>query len=133
MADVGRLRVDGARELRASLKRAGHDVQDLKDAHLEVAELVARVAKPLTPLGPEDGGHIRDDIRAAGTASAAIIRVGRARRPYAGPIHWGHKARGIDPQPWVYEAAKATSGRWTGLYTDAVQKIVDRVEGTTTP
>lgn len=131
--EAGRLRVDGARELRASLKRAGRDVQDLKDAHKKVADLVADRARPDAPVGPESGGHIKDTVRTSGTASAAIIRVGRARMPYAGPIHWGHKARGIAAQPWIYDAAKDTSDRWVDVYTDAVQTILDSVEGTTTP
>lgn len=130
---AGRLRVDGARRLRATLKAAGEDLQDLKDAHKAAADVVAAAARPRTPVGPPEGGHIRDTIRTSGTASAAIVRAGRARNPYAGPIHWGHRARGIAAQPWIYEAAKQTSDTWTDLYLEAVTTVVDRVEGTTTP
>lgn len=133
MTAAGRLRVDGARQLRATLKAAGQGVQDLKDAHKKVADIVADEARPNAPVGPPEGGHIRDTMRTAGTAAEAIVRVGKARQPYGGPIHWGHKSRGIEAQPWVYEAAKATSDRWFGLYADAVQDIVNTVEGTSTP
>lgn len=39
------LEVDGARNLRRTLKQAGVSVQDLKAAHAEVAALVAAAAK----------------------------------------------------------------------------------------
>ena len=133
MAAAGRLRVDGARELRAQLKAAGQDLQDLKDAHKKVADVVAKEAAPDAPVGPPEGGHLKDTMRTAGTQSAAIVRIGRARNPYAGPIHWGHRSRGITAQPWVYDAAKRTSDHWVGIYTDAVQDILNTVEGTPHP
>lgn len=130
----GRLRVDGARELRASLKEAGRGVQDLKDAHRKVADVVAQEARPYAPVGPPEGGHIKDTVRTSGTASAAIVRIGRARNPYGGPIHWGWRDHGIKPNPWVYDAAKRTAPEWFDIYATAVQKIIDEtVEGTPTP
>ena len=137
MAGVGRLRLDGARELRASLKRAERGVQDLKDANLEAAEVVAARARQTAPVGPAPV-HIKDTIRAAGTQSAAIVRVGRAKAPYGKPLHWGHKTAGLTPhkiaaQPWVYEAAKDTTSRWLPKYLQHLQTIVNSVEGTTTP
>lgn len=132
--DAGRLRVDGARELRASLKAAGRGVQDLKDAHKKVADVVAREAAPHAPVGPPEGGHIRDTVRTAGTQSAAIVRIGRARNPYGRPLHWGTPHRGIPAQPWVYDAAKRTSTEWFGIYADSIQHIIDTtVEGTPHP
>lgn len=129
---VARLRVDGAAKLRRTLKAAGRDLegQALKDAHKKAADLVAREARPDTPVGPDTGGHIKEDIRTSGTASAAIIRAGRARRPYAGPVHWGWRARGIKAQPWIYEAAQRTTVAWTGIYLTAVEEVLDTIEGT---
>lgn len=137
MPGPGRLRVDGARELRASLKAAGRGVQDLKDANREAAEVVAARARRTAPVGPAPL-HIADTIRAAGTQSAAIVRVGTARMPYGKPLHWGHRTGGRTPttvaaQPWVYQAAVDTADRWLPKYLQHVDRIIRSVEGTSTP
>jgi hypothetical protein len=124
------LEVDGARQLRASLKRAGLSVQDLKDAHRQVAELVAAKA---VPDAPRRTGRLASTVRPAGTQSAAIVRAGSARVPYAGPIHWGHPSRGIAAQPWLAEAAEDTQDTWETTYLKALEAIIETVEGTTTP
>jgi hypothetical protein len=121
--------VDGARELRASLKRAGVGVQDLKDAHRKVADMVAAEAEP---KAPRRSGRLAGTMRAAGTQSAAIVRVGRSSVPYAGPIHWGWEARGIKAQPWIAEAADREFEPAQQLYLQALEAIIATVEGTTT-
>lgn len=120
------MRVEGARRLRATLKAAGVSVQDLKDAHKEVADLVARAA---APAAPRASGALADSVRTAGTASAAIVRAGGARLPYAGPIHWGWPARNIRAQPWLADAAAETDTAWQGVYLQAVEAIIATVEG----
>lgn len=124
------LQVDGARQLRTALKRAGVDVQDLKDAHRQVAELVAQRS---APRAPRRTGRLAATVRPAGTQSAAIVRAGRASVPYAGPIHWGHPSRGITAQPWLAEAAERTQDTWETTYLQALEAIVRTVERTTTP
>lgn len=120
------LQVDGARKLRATLKQAGIDVQDLKDAHRAVADLVDREAEP---HAPRRSGRLVRTERAAGTQSAAIVRVGRASVPYAGPIHWGWPARHIKPNPWIADAAERSETTWTGTYLHAIETIVNSIEG----
>lgn len=122
--------VEGAAKLRRELKRAGLSVQDLKDAHRAIAEDVADTA---APNAPRRTGRLARTTRAAGTASAAIVRVGRASVPYAGPIHWGHESRGITAQPWIAEAAERRFDHAQDVVLDALQAIIRTVEGTTTP
>jgi hypothetical protein len=126
--------VQGLRTLRRTLKEAGHSLDhEFRDAHKAVADIVVRAARPRTPVGPDAGGHMRDDIRGAGQAAAAVVRVGRASRPYPGVIHWGWPARHIPAQPWLYDAAVASQQQWTGTYLSALEKIIDAVEGTPGP
>lgn len=120
------LQVEGGRQLRRSLKQAGLDVQDLKDAHREAAELVKREADP---NGPRRSGRLVASTRAAGTQAAAIVRVGTARVPYAGPIHWGWPARHIAANPWVATAAETTEPAWSQTYLDALETIIHAIEG----
>ncbi len=132
MTDAGRLRVDGARELRRTLRAAGRNMDPLKATHLKVAKIVDAAADR-DPLRPVLSGDLDYSSRAAGQVGAAIVRAGRARVPYAGPIHWGWKKRHIVGQPWIYNAAKDTSDEWLAVYLDGVKKVLNTVEGTTTP
>lgn len=122
--------VEGARQLRASLKRAGIQLSDLKAAHAEVAELVRSRADP---RAPRRTGRLAGTMRAAGTQSAAIVRAGTAAVPYAGPIHWGWPARGIVARPWIYEAAADSQDQWADTYLHALEKIIDSIEGAPGP
>jgi len=122
--------VDGLRTLRRSLKAAGLSLQDLKDAHNEVAQLVVRAAAPHAPR--RSGALVATD-RGSGTQTAAVVRAGRAAVPYAGPIHWGWPARGIRAQPWLYDAAVDSREQWTGTYLRALQQIIDTIEGAPGP
>lgn len=124
------LEVQGAAQLRRALKRAGLDVQDLKDAHKQVADMVARRSAQAVPRRT---GRLAASVRTAGTASAAIVRAGRASVPYAGVIHWGWPGHHITAQPWISEAAERSQHTWEGIYLQAVEQIIDTVERTTTP
>jgi hypothetical protein len=129
----GRIQVDGARQLRASLKQAERGVQDLKDTHLAVARLVddAADADPRRPR--RITGALDASSRPAGTQREALVRIGRARVPYAGPVHWGWPARHIRPNPWVYRAVREHEDPALDLYLQHMNTIIDRIEGTHTP
>lgn len=122
------VRVSGARELRAALKRAGVSLQDLKDANEAVGQLVADAAKP---EGPRRTGRLVGSVRPAKAAGRARVMAGGASVPYAGPIHWGWPARGITAQPFIADAAQATEGQWLGQYQEALDDIIRTVERTT--
>lgn len=121
------LSVDGGRQLRATMKAAGVSLDDLKDAHAAVAGLVHSVAQPQAPVGAT--GRLASSERPAGTKTAAIVRAGSARVPYAGPIHWGWPDRGIKAQPWIYEAAGYTQLAWLGRYLKAIETVIGTIQG----
>jgi hypothetical protein len=140
---VGRLRVEGGAKLRATLKAAGRQLDELVELHTRIAELVADRARDTAPEGPAPV-HVRDTIRASGTKSAAIVRAGNNRKGakgagYAMPLHWGHRrpekygGAVVKAQPWISTAAQDLAPRWTSMYQHEVQRILDTVEGTTTP
>lgn len=121
------LQVEGRRQLVATMKAAGVSLDDLKAAHLAVAQLVDRAAKPHAPVGAT--GRLAASERPAGTRTAAIVRAGSARVPYAGPIHWGWPNRHIVAQPWLYDAAANTQTAWLATYLRAIEAVVDTIEG----
>lgn len=118
--------VEGARRLRATLRRAGVDMGQLKEAHAGAARIVAAAAAASAPVRT---GALAGTIRAAGTGTAGIVRAGYARTPYAGPIHWGWPARSITAAPFLVDAAADTETRWIAQYETAIAAIIRTVEG----
>lgn len=118
--------VEGARELRATMKRAGDDLGDLKDAHAEVANYVAGAARSAAPIA---SGRLAASIRGNRAAASAVVKAGSAAVPYAGPIHWGWPARNVAAQPFLTATAAETEPHWTETYLAAIRRIVERVHG----
>lgn len=128
MADDVAVRIDGARELRAALKRAGVELADLKDANARVSAYVASMA---AGRAPRRSGRLASSIRGNKAAGRASVAAGSARLPYAGPIHWGWPSRGIAPQPFIAETAKQTEAIWLADYSRAIDAVIKKVESAT--
>lgn len=120
--------VDGAKELRRALKQAGLDIQDLKDIHAQVAEMVKDRAIQRAPVR---SGALKDSLRSSGTVSGAFVRAGNRRVPYAAPIHWGWRDRGIPANPFIYGAAEDTQANWEHAYLLGIEAIIREIEGST--
>lgn len=118
--------VVGERELRKTMKKAGENLDELKAAHGEAAQIGATRAKITVPIRT---GALASSIRSAGTNATGYIRAGSARVPYANPIHWGWEARNIDPNPFASEAAEETKPRWEPIYLNAIRRILARIKG----
>lgn len=123
------VRVEGARELRRTLKAAGVNMKDLQKLNKEAANTVLPAAKALTPVGDPANGHIKSTLRTGATQRAGIIRAGNKGKPYGGVQHYGWPARNIEAQPWLAEAAKATEPQWVQTYFDGLMKIVNSIHG----
>lgn len=126
MADQPLVRVDGARELRRSMRRAGEDLGDLRAANREVAAIASTAT---VVAAPRRTGRLAASVRPGATQTQAIVRAGGAAVPYAQAIHWGWPRRGIAAQPFAAVAAAATEPTWTAVYLTAVERILQRIEG----
>lgn len=120
------IRVQGARELRASLRRMGADLADLKAANARAAAIVAAAA---AARAPRRTGRLAGSIRGNRAVGRAQVLGGGARVPYAGPIHWGWPSHHIEPQPFASEAAQATEPTWLPAYQQDIDAAVARVHG----
>ena len=120
------IRIAGLDELARSMKRAGQDIDELKDAHWRASEIVARAA---SSLAPRRSGKLAGSIRSTRQVKRARVQAGRASVPYAAPIHWGWPARNIDASMFVTRAAQQTEAEWTKAYLDDVQAALDKVKG----
>jgi len=121
------VKVDGAAQLRRTLRRAGHDLGDLGDLHAQVGGIVVGEADAWAPRGPT--GALAGSIRAWKAKTSAIVRAGGAKVPYAGVQEWGWPARNIRAHPYLTTAAKATEPTWTEVYTAGVDRILATVKG----
>lgn len=124
------IRVGGMRKVRAQMRAAGDDLSDLRDLHKRLADDVADTAKTKTPVR---SGRLQRSVRGSGTKTAARVRTGNNRKsgptsvPYAGPIHFGWGARGIRPQPFMYDALDDRRRDVIQAYNDEVAAMVRRV------
>ena len=126
MTDAPEFKIEGLSTLVRTMKRAGVDIQELKDAHHKAGQIVATEA---AHRAPRVSGKLAGSVKSARQARRARITAGRAAVPYAAPIHWGWPARGIEANPFVSEAAQATESRWLDQYLRDVQHALDHVRG----
>lgn len=126
MAKRPLVEIDGAQQLRKTLRAAGDDLGDLKAANQQAADIAAHAARS---RAPRLTGQLAGDIRASGTKTAGTIRAGRKRIPYAGPLHWGWPARGIEARPYITEGAQQTESIWVPLYKELMDEALKKVKG----
>lgn len=124
--------LEGGRELRRTLRVASEDLQNLKDIHARVGKIVEAKARS---LAPRVSGEMAGTIRSSGTKTAAIVRAGYKRTPYAGPQNygWPESAAGIKGSyhggHFVNQAAQVTEPVWLALYISQVNKALDQIKG----
>ena len=119
--------VQGARQLRASLRRSQVRASQMTAVNRAAASVVVGAARG---PAPRRTGRLAASVRTAGTTpTRAVISAGRASVPYAAPIHWGWPARDIPAQPWLSLAAQATEPRWITEYYDHMESLIASVRG----
>lgn len=123
--------IEGARQLRRTLKEAGDDLTELKEVNRAAAEIAANRAKT---WAPRTSGRLAGTVRSSGTKTAGIVRAGNNRKtkagvPYANPIHWGWPSRNIKANPFLSYSAQATEPRWIKLYENYIEKALSQVRG----
>lgn len=122
-----RFEVEGGRQLRKSMREAGVDLAELKEANRDAAKIAASASADLAPVRT---GRLQKSIRGAGTKTAGVIRAGNnTRAPYGGPIHWGWFRRHITPQPFLSQGARDSEGRWRPIYERHLDDVIDRIKG----
>ena len=124
------VKTQGMRELRKNLSMLDDDFEDLKELHLDLAEMVAERAASLAPVRT---GTLQQTIRASGTKTAGRVRAGFKRVPYAGPVHFGWATRPdaakgwrggpIHPNPFLYDALDQRRNQVFNAYFQGVKKI----------
>lgn len=117
------LEIKGLYRLRSTMKKAGVDMSDMKDANVKAATVVRNRGQA---TAPRRTGNLADTMKTPRTAARARV-VSKIR--YAGPIHWGWPMRHIRPQPFLWNAARQTRDQWMADYSEDLVRITHGVKG----
>jgi hypothetical protein len=123
---AGRVEVEGAARLAKTLGRARNDLGNMREANTRTAALIAGGARL---RAPRKTGRLAAAITPRATETEAVVEVGGAAIAYAGVIHNGWPAHGIEPHPFLTDAAKATESQWLPGYERQAQRDLNRVRG----
>lgn len=125
----GTVKVEGLRRLRTTLRKAGHDLSDLKKTHHKIGTFIINRARPSAPARP-GSGKLRGSLRTGATKTASILKAGNNTRiKYANPIHWGWGRKNIPANMFLQKTARATEPTWVNMYWEQVEKILDQIKG----
>jgi hypothetical protein len=113
----------GANTVAATLEDLAEGLGAMSDAAGAAARIALAASRSRAPV---DSGRLRGSGRAGSTGSTAQVVFSV---PYAGPIHWGWRARNITPSLFAVKGVDSTEARWTDVYRDAVQGLCDGVDG----
>jgi hypothetical protein len=118
--------VEGLSRFVSTMRRAGAELQDFKDANARAGNVIIGAARSRVPFR---SGALAGSMRTARQARRVVVMAGRASVPYAGPIHWGWPARNISANPFLSNAAVESQPRWLTGYDSDLKKIVAKVSG----
>lgn len=117
--------VEGGPQLRRAFRKLGDRAGDLKELHGDIAGIVEDAAESLVPV---ESGELRESIRTSKRATGATILAGGRAIPYAGPIHYGWRARNIEPQPFLTDALRDRRNEIARKYEQGVGELVHRFD-----
>lgn len=119
--------VVGQKRFVQTMRKAGADMQELKDVNRQAADIALPAVRQLTPRG--ESGRLAGSIRVGATQKAGVIRAGRKSAPCAGVINYGWPKRGIKPRLFVNQGVAGTEGAWRRVYKQFIDKTMGKVKG----
>lgn len=120
MAQTG-VRIEGLSKAVRNLKALGLDVEDLKGAFSRIA---AEAAQRVTRHVPHRSGRLAASVRGNRAQSKAVVTIGRASVPYAGPINYGWPKRNIAAANFIAKTDAEISPVALRLLEDEINKAI---------
>jgi hypothetical protein len=119
------IQVTGLRRVRSNLRKIDTSLpKELRQANLAAAKLVAEDSER---FAPERTGRLARSVGARASTTSASVKAGTGVRvPYAGPIHFGWKSRGIAAQEFIYKAIVVNKKKITKLYSKSLDDVIKR-------
>ena len=100
-------------------------VAQIKAANRDIADDVVTTARTLSP---KETGTLAGSLRPGATNRTGIVRAGSRKVPWAGPIHFGLRARNIKPNPFLYDAFDERRDDVEDRYLAAMLKIAGSLD-----
>ena len=122
-----KIRVTGLRELQSKIRKLeDKDLRkELRAANKSAAEIVADQA---AREAPKATGRLARSVKASAGQRDASIKAGTAARvPYAAAINFGWKAKGIQPNPFLYRAMAKVSDKASDVYETKIRALAERL------
>ncbi len=130
MAAQSGIKVSGAKEFRAAMKRMEADLKDYTAVNKRAAQMVADTARERAPVLT---GALQGSIRPGATRTRGYVKAGGRGIPYAGPIHFGWPRRNIRPQPFIFDALDERKDAVVEQYERHIEALVEKVGRETPP
>lgn len=115
--------VVGLREVVRDLQAFGVEVDDLKDAFGGISQEGATVMRGFVPVR---SGRLAGTVRGNRAKSKAVVTVGRANVPYAGPQNYGWKRRNIAAQGFLAATDAQMEPRALRRLESAVDDVITK-------
>lgn len=124
MADGMRLEVEGLGKLVSTMRKAGIDMSDLKQANKKAGTIVANAGRA---VAPRRTGRLAASIKPANQARRARIRAGGGGVRHARFQEFG--TRKNRATHYLYGSAAKTRGEWLPAYEWELNIILSRIQG----
>lgn len=118
---AGGFRVDGVPAVVKGLQGVGDDVVDLKDGFASIAEEAEQRVESLTP---KRTGRLARSVRGSRLRSKAVVVVGGASVPHAGPINYGWPARNITGAGFLQQTDRSLQPRSVQLLENDINRSI---------
>ena len=122
MAETG-VHVEGLRDKVRALEAAGVEVEELKEV---MGGIAAEAAEILAGFIPTDTGRLRGTVRPNKAKGSAVVTVGRASVPYAGPIIYGWPKRNIRSTDAIEQTDRIMETKAVEMLEAGFQTIMER-------
>lgn len=119
------IKVEGARELRSSLRRVSKEYpKEMKAIHEKVAEPVATLARSKSR---RKSGKMAGTTRTSATQTMARVAQGGYGVVYAGVQEWGWPGHGIAPSHALTDSLAEREQQTLDTYLTLTDQFIDRV------
>ena len=119
--------VVGQKRFVQTMRKAGANMNDLKETHRKAATIAVQAVSRLAPRG--DTGKLAASVRAGATRRAGVVRAGRKAVPYAGPVNYGWPRCNIKPRLFVNTGVADSEPSWQRVYKDFINKTLSEIKG----
>lgn len=113
--------VDGLNDVVRALRKAGVDVNEIRDVFGKISAEAAAIISAHTPVLT---GRARRSIRGSRQVRRALVRGGGARVQYLAPLNYGWRARGIRPREFMQSADEPMATRAPQILDDGITEIL---------